>query len=180
MSSAPEKLLFRMNFAVGVNEMNLRNELQHTRDEGFVSYARNQAATKLAVGPEAAPVTLSDVARMAGVSKMTVSRVLNGHPKVSAEKMDRVNAAISKLHYLPNEHAIKLRRRKGKGLPNGVIQMPVLLEEHSARQWRPLDEVLRSPLTTGQKALSEEEYARVRSLLSSLNENLEQLASIIR
>ena len=160
--------------------MNLRNELQQTRDEDFVSYARNQPATKLAVGPEAAPATLSDVARMAGVSIMTVSRVLNGHPKVSAEKMERVNSAISKLHYLPNEHAIKLRRGKGKGLPNGVIQMSVLLEEKSVRQWRPLDEVLRSPVPTGQRTLSEDECAKVRSLLAMLNENLELLENIIR
>ena len=160
--------------------MNLRNDLKQTRDEGFVSYPRNQAATKLAVGPEAAPVTLSDVARMAGVSKMTVSRVLNGNPKVSAEKMHRVNTAISKLHYLPNEHAIKLRLGKGKGLPNWVIQMSVLLEEKSIRQRRPLDEVPRGHVPTDQRTLSEDEYAKVRSLLSILKENLEQLASIIR
>jgi transcriptional regulator with XRE-family HTH domain len=164
----------------GVHEMNLRNELLQTHDEGFVSCSRNLTSTKQAVGPEEAPVTLSDVARVAGVSKMTVSRVLNGHPRVSAEKVDRVNAAISKLHYLPNEHAIKLRRGKGKGSPNGVIQMPVLLEEKSARQWRPLDEVLRSPVPTSERTLSEDEYAKLRTLLFFLNENLEQLASIIR
>jgi hypothetical protein len=135
--------------------MNLRNELQQTRDEDFVSYARNQPATKLAVGPEAAPATLSDV-------------------------VERVNSAISKLHYLPNEHAIKLRRGKGKGLPNGVIQMSVLLEEKSVRQWRPLDEVLRSPVPTGQRTLSEDECAKVRSLLAMLYENLELLENIIR
>jgi transcriptional regulator with XRE-family HTH domain len=163
-----------------VYDMNLRNEQQQTREESFVSYNRKQAGLNVAIRPDAAPVTLSDVARMAGVSVMTVSRVMNGNPKVSAEKMDRVKTAISKLQYFPNEHAIKLRRGKGKRLPKGVIQLPALLEGQSPRQWRPSDEVLGSPLPTGQKALSEDEYTKVRSLLFTLNENLEQLASIIR
>jgi transcriptional regulator with XRE-family HTH domain len=160
--------------------MNFTNELQQTRDESLVFYGRNQAITKRVIGPEAAPVTLSDVARMAGVSKTTVSRVLNGHPKVSAEKMSRVNTAISKLQYLPNEHAIKLRRGRGKESPQRVIQMPVLLEGKSARQWRLLDGIAHGPVPIVQRILSEDEYAKVRSLLSILNENLEQLASIIR
>lgn len=160
--------------------MNLRNERQQTREKRFVPYTRKQAGMKVAVGPEVASSTLSDVARLAGVSKMTASRVLNGFPKVSAEKMNRVNTAISKLQYVPNKHAIKLRKGKGKGLPRGVIQLPALLEERFARQWHPLDEVLCGSLPIGQRTLSEDEYAKVRSLLSMLVETLEQLASIIR
>jgi len=72
-----------------VYEMNLRNERQQTREKRFVPYTRKQAGMKAAVGPEVASSTLSDVARLAGVSKMTASRVLNGFPKVSAEKMNR-------------------------------------------------------------------------------------------
>jgi DNA-binding LacI/PurR family transcriptional regulator len=45
---------------------------------------------------------MHDVARLAGVSHQTVSRVLNGHPKVSEETRRRVRAAITELHYRPN------------------------------------------------------------------------------
>ena len=117
---------------------------------------------------------------MAGVSKMTVSRVLNGSAKVSAGKVDRVKSAISRLKYRPNEHAVKLRRGNSRGLQKGEIQMPALLQEESARQLDPLEEVFRSPSPIGQKTLSEDEYAKVNALLSALNESLKQLARIIR
>ncbi len=46
--------------------------------------------------------TILDVARMAGVSRSTVSRVINNHPGISEDKRERVNAAIQKLSYRPN------------------------------------------------------------------------------
>jgi DNA-binding LacI/PurR family transcriptional regulator len=45
---------------------------------------------------------MSDVAARAGVSHQTVSRVLNGHPHVSATTRTRVLAAISELGYRRN------------------------------------------------------------------------------
>ena len=47
-------------------------------------------------------VTIADVAREAGVSPMTVSRVLNGGHNVRGETKELVDAAIAKLHYVPN------------------------------------------------------------------------------
>lgn len=47
-------------------------------------------------------VTVHDVARHAGVSSMTVSRVVNGHVGVREDMRDRVNASIRKLDYVPN------------------------------------------------------------------------------
>lgn len=44
-------------------------------------------------------VNVRDVAREAGVSPATVSRVINGHPQVSAETRERVNRAIKSLGY---------------------------------------------------------------------------------
>jgi DNA-binding LacI/PurR family transcriptional regulator len=46
-----------------------------------------------------------DVARLAGVSHQTVSRVLNDHPNVRAETARRVRAAIAELGYRPNRAA---------------------------------------------------------------------------
>ncbi|NUU16045.1 LacI family DNA-binding transcriptional regulator [Cellulomonas humilata] len=49
-----------------------------------------------------------DVARAAGVSQKTVSRVINGDPHVSAEVRDRVHRAIATLGYRPNRAARNL------------------------------------------------------------------------
>ena len=46
--------------------------------------------------------TITDVARHAGVSPMTVSRVINGEKNVSQDTRDRVNAAVQELGYAPN------------------------------------------------------------------------------
>lgn len=47
--------------------------------------------------------TLLDVARQAGVSAGTVSRVLNRHPSVSPENLRRVTKAIEELDYSPRQ-----------------------------------------------------------------------------
>ncbi len=54
-------------------------------------------------------VTMSDVAKAAGVSPMTVSNVINGHPYVSDEKRLRVTEAIERLGYRVNVAARNLR-----------------------------------------------------------------------
>ena len=48
---------------------------------------------------------MTDVARLAGVSHQTVSRVLNDHPNVRAQTRLRVQAAIAELGYRPNRAA---------------------------------------------------------------------------
>ncbi|MCL2604863.1 MAG: LacI family transcriptional regulator [Defluviitaleaceae bacterium] len=49
-----------------------------------------------------------DIARFAGVSKSTVSRVLNGHKGVSGETRARVRKAIEDCTYIPNNSARSL------------------------------------------------------------------------
>jgi LacI family transcriptional regulator len=49
--------------------------------------------------------TLSDVAKIAGVGVMSVSRVVNGSRRVSPEVERKVRAAIEKIGYRPNEAA---------------------------------------------------------------------------
>jgi LacI family transcriptional regulator len=64
-------------------------------------------------------VTIRDVASKAGVSAMTVSRVINESPRVSDDTRRRVEAAIADLGYVPNRLARGLIRQKTGAL--GVI-----------------------------------------------------------
>ncbi|MEO7578529.1 MAG: LacI family DNA-binding transcriptional regulator [Massilia sp.] len=58
------------------------------------------------IRPSAAPVaTLYDVARLAGVSAMTVSRVINDNPSVNAPMRERVMEAVATLKYEVNQAA---------------------------------------------------------------------------
>ena len=56
-------------------------------------------------------VTIKDVAKQAGVSIKTVSRVLNEDDNVRESTMEKVNQAIAALGYKPNLHARKLRKQ---------------------------------------------------------------------
>ncbi|MEU8181254.1 LacI family DNA-binding transcriptional regulator [Micromonospora sp. NPDC049044] len=59
-----------------------------------------------------APATMSDVARVAGVSTATVSRVVNGHYGVSARTIAQVRSAIEQLGYESSLVATSLRRSR--------------------------------------------------------------------
>ncbi|MEJ1160922.1 LacI family DNA-binding transcriptional regulator [Prosthecomicrobium sp. N25] len=56
-------------------------------------------------GRPIAAVTLSDVARAAGVGESTVSRVLRNHGSFTPGTRDRVLAAVARLGYVPNRIA---------------------------------------------------------------------------
>lgn len=64
------------------------------------------------------PTTLKDIATKAGVSLMTVSRVLRGQPKVAASTRERVLATAHSMDYKPDPHLARLmetvRGRKKK------------------------------------------------------------------
>lgn len=59
-----------------------------------------------------AVVTLSDVAKKANVSKMTVSRVINHPEQVTAELRDMVEQAMTELNYHPNSAARALANNR--------------------------------------------------------------------
>ena len=59
-------------------------------------------------------VTIGEVARYAGVSVATVSRVLNNSESVKPATAQRVMAAIRELDYIPNQSARNLRRSESR------------------------------------------------------------------
>lgn len=59
----------------------------------------------MAIPERAAPASIRDVAARAGVSRQTVSRVLNGLPGMSEETALRVRAVMAELDYRPNRAA---------------------------------------------------------------------------
>jgi len=68
-------------------------------------------------------VTLDMVARLAGVSASTVSRILNGTAVVSGEKKQAVDEAIAKLGFVPNPVARGLAG--GRTLSIGVVTQAI-------------------------------------------------------
>ncbi|MCL6586682.1 MAG: LacI family transcriptional regulator [Anoxybacillus sp.] len=56
--------------------------------------------------------TIEDVAKLAGLSRTTVSRVINNHPYVSEDKRKLVMEAMKQLGYVPNSSARSLRSQK--------------------------------------------------------------------
>ena len=60
--------------------------------------------------------TLADVAKVAGVGVMSVSRVVNGTRKVSKDTEERVRTAIRRIGYEPNEAARVLKGHRARVL----------------------------------------------------------------
>jgi LacI family transcriptional regulator, gluconate utilization system Gnt-I transcriptional repressor len=92
-------------------------------------------------------VTLSDVARFAGVSPITVSRALRGERAVNAELVERVQAAATKLGYVPDPAARSLASQRGTHV---AVLIPML---SNALFVDLLDAVQRTLRTAGYQAL---------------------------
>lgn len=75
-------------------------------------------------------ITIMDIAKMAGVSRSTVSRVLNRSGYVSEEARKRVEKVIEETGYVPSEFAKSLRTKKTKVI--GVI-LPTIQTETPSR-----------------------------------------------
>ena len=60
--------------------------------------------------------TITDVAKLAGVSPVTVSRVINDAPLVTLKTRARVEQAIRELGYVPNVAAASLRSKRTRSL----------------------------------------------------------------
>lgn len=88
----------------------------------------------MADGKDARAANIFDVARLAGVSHQTVSRVLNGLPNVRPATKERVEKAIAQLNYSPSPaaRALVTRRTRTIGLitPSVTDHGPMSIANH--------------------------------------------------
>ena len=79
--------------------------------------------TRLTAGRRRArSVVMADVARLAGVSQQTVSRVLNDSPHVRPDTRERVLDAVRKLGYRPQPRRPRARHRPLANARRGVLR----------------------------------------------------------
>ncbi|NLJ85252.1 MAG: LacI family transcriptional regulator [Firmicutes bacterium] len=111
-------------------------------------------------------ITMTDIAKMAGVSVATVSRVINDSPGVSDENRKRISKLIEELGYQPNFTARNLVRQSTRTI--AVINMQTLGQLHaqpaSGRMLQGIESVLTS---NGYRCtiLSRDEFAQDMSEL---------------
>ncbi|TKI03830.1 LacI family DNA-binding transcriptional regulator [Martelella alba] len=84
-------------------------------------------------------VTIADVAQLAGVGTMTVSRALRKPEQVSDKLRDKIDAAIQELGYLPNLAASSLASASSYTI---AMLVPSLLEPGCAEMFAGLQKVL--------------------------------------
>lgn len=63
-------------------------------------------------GKPKTPVTMRDVAKVAGVSRMTVSRALKKNSPISQKTRDHILAIVKKMNYVPDQMAGSLTTKK--------------------------------------------------------------------
>src|SRR2546430_17502916 len=78
-------------------------------------------------------LTIQDIAQLAGVSKASVSRVLNHHPSVSSELHERVMRIVQEHKFVPNVTATELAGGRTRLI--GVLTPPLT--------WPSIPEILR-------------------------------------
>jgi LacI family transcriptional regulator len=114
-----------------------------------------------------ARVTLMDVARHCGVSRATVSLVLNDSPLVAAKTRDRVRQAMTELGYVYNRAAASLRTQHSDAI--GVV-LTNITNPYFAEFATGLQDVLTSSETVPLLAVSNEDRDLQYRLIKSLVE----------
>jgi DNA-binding LacI/PurR family transcriptional regulator len=112
-------------------------------------------------------VTLMDVARHCGVSRATVSLVLNDSPLVAATTRDRVRQAMTELGYVYNRAAASLRTQHSDAI--GVV-LTNITNPYFAEFATGLQDVLTSSGTVPLLAVSNEDRDLQHRLIKSLVE----------
>jgi LacI family transcriptional regulator len=85
---------------------------------------------------------IEDIAQLAGVSRGTVSRVLNNHPAVSEKTRAKVLAVIERLNYRPNFSARHMRTHSSNLVGFGLITDEVITTPYAVDMIRGAQETL--------------------------------------
>lgn len=80
-------------------------------------------------------MNLEDIAKLAGVSRSTVSRVINNDPNVSTRSRTKVQATIDKVGYRPNAAARALASHRSRAI--GLV-VPEDFSRYHVDSWYPL------------------------------------------
>jgi DNA-binding LacI/PurR family transcriptional regulator len=99
----------------------------------ITSSKKTTSSSKKVAGSAASPnlaatssrVTMQDIARVVGVSRITVSKYFNGNQGIKADTRKRIEKACSDLNYIPDPMAVSLV--KGRSNLIGVV-IPVINE----------------------------------------------------
>ena len=122
------------------------------------------------------PARMRDVAALAGVATMTVSRVINGNRHVSEMTRERVFRAIKTLKYRPNTLARSLREQRSRQI--GVI-VPNIQDPFFANCAQAVTEVAKEHGYSVTIAMSDEDpEAEHNEAILMLQRNLEGLVVI--
>ncbi|MBV8838471.1 MAG: LacI family DNA-binding transcriptional regulator [Alphaproteobacteria bacterium] len=134
-------------------------------DQGATGEA-SATVPRLRAAAAAGKATVKDIARIAGVSVSTVSRVLNNPGLVTAEKRAAVLGALHSHDYIPNQHARSLisRRSRAIGLVVPTISNPVFAPTMGAIE-RELTAAGYALLISCCERDPEREFAQVRTLI---------------
>ena len=123
--------------------------------------------------------TVKDIAKLAGVSTATVSRVINASSTVSPSNRTAVITAIDQLQYIPNRSASELaliaafKRRRGR--------MRVVLPAASDRlNKRRRDLALMSAPDVSPPQASAYEFASIDKQIQALRESFKQIEARLR
>ncbi|WP_431279367.1 LacI family DNA-binding transcriptional regulator [Leifsonia poae] len=107
-----------------------------------------------------------DVARLAGVSQQTVSRVVNRHTNVAPEVRERVEKAISQLRYRRNSAARSLATSRSMNL--GVLSYALSVHGPALALFGIAEEARRSGYATSLVSIADVDRASIKKGLDSL------------
>jgi DNA-binding LacI/PurR family transcriptional regulator len=109
---------------------------------------------------------MADVARLAGVSQQTVSRVVNGHSNVSPEILERVEVAIDQLRYRRHPAARALATNRSMNL--GVVAFALSVHGPAWALFGIAEEARRNGYATSLVSIADVDRASIHAAIDSL------------
>ena len=128
-------------------------------------------------GAGARAARMVDVARLAGVSQQTVSRVVNGHSNVSPDIRDRVEAAMAQLRYRRNSAARALATSRSMNL--GVLSYALSVHGPALALFGIAEEARRNGYSTSLVSIAEVDPSSIRAGLDSLAEGQQVTLGVV-